>query len=1117
MNSYLDQLKFDPKKFGPFLTQYVTNMRVVILLLIALVIGGTVSYFTLTRTLNPEVNITIITVATALPGASPEDVEELLTIPLEDEIESIDEIDILTSASRESASVIVVQFLDNVPRARALSDVQSAVDSATTLPSDATDSLVDAIDFEDTPVIRYALTSNTDDASLNRFAQTFKKSLENESLVDRVTVSGDEEQEVQILTSPERLAELNIDLATLARAVTAVTSSYPAGSVDTDTLSFGLTIDRSATTIASLRETNIIIGGERYTLGDIATVAQRSAPGSAGAYLTTPTDDTQKTVTLNVYRNLDSNITEVTKAVDAIRSEIFTPEITKHFTLVETLNTSTDMDEEFSGLFRNLSLTIFLVFIVLLLFVGVRQAFVAALSIPLVFMAAFIVMRITGLSLNFLSVFSLLLSLGLIVDVTIVIISALTSYFRTGRFTPQQTGLLVWKDFFTTLSVTTLTTVWAFLPLLLAGGIIGEFIKSIPIIVSSMLIASVVIGFFIILPLMVWLLDFSMPRRVRIFLSILFFLGLFFATAKIFSAFNISFPGPLWILLAPLLIILVYTIVIAFKKGAHATKRFIHKHWHKTEKVGAEYFQNGLINTRRFEAYYRKLLNSILAKRTARIKTVIAVVLFFLFSFALVPLGFVKNEFFSGDDFDLLYVTIDLPIGTKTAVTEEESLKFVENLRDIPDLLRIQTQIEASIDEQGKPTPGAGSHTILYTLQLYNKDEREHSSKEIAQIIRNLDSITSYQNGTVRVIEISGGPPAGAEVTIKLIGDNLTELDTLADRTVTYLEGQDGVLNPQKSIKSGAAKIVFTPRKESLANEGLTNADLGALMRSYNSGFTIEKDATFSDIEDEQDIILRLSDDVHDVATLGRLSVPLFDGSRVPLTALGTLTLAPNPTVITREDTHRTISVTADVEDGYNAGEINAALGTFADNELDLPADYTWQSGGANEENNKSIQSILQAMLLAFILIFLTLIIRLNSYRKSAIVLLVIPLAVSGVFIVFAIVGLPLSFPALIGILALFGIVINNSIIIIDQINRNLKEKINFHDAVVDGATSRFEPILLSSLTTIIGLAPITFSEPVWQGLGGAIIAGLIFSGTIMLFFIPTVFYMMFHKEETKN
>jgi len=1113
MKHYLDKIQFNPKEYSKALTTYVTNMRVVVLLLVALILGGLTSYFTLPRTLNPEIDITIVVVSTVLPGATPEDVEELLTTPLEDEIQKVDDIDMLTSASRESASVIVIQFLDNAEQGRAINDVQNAVNRVSNLPEDATNPIVDIVDFEDMPIARYALTGDTDQASLNRYALNLQESLEDHPLIDRVDIFGDEQQEVQVLLSEEKMTALNVDTFSFARSIATAVGSYPAGSVESDSTSFGLTVDRTLHSLDDVRNLSVMIQGSRYALGDIATITERNVPSVVPAYLTQPEGETKRAVTLSVYRVMDSKITDASVAIESVLKKEYGEDEQKRFHLAEIENMSQMIQDQFSDLFRNLATTVSLVFVTLLLFIGVRQALVAALSIPLVFMAAFIAMQVSGISLNFLSAFSLLLSLGLLVDVTIVIVSAITSYHRSGKFTSKQTGLLVWKDFLVTLTVTTLTTVWAFIPLLLAGGIIGEFIKPIPVIVSAMLASSVVIGFLIILPLMVWLLEISLPRRVKILFSIIFFVGTIVGFLGILSIFGISIPGWMWIILVPVFLFFITAFVFSVRKAGKNLKKFIHKHFCKAEEVSEECIAQGIIGTKKIEELYRKLLSSVVSTRSRRRKAVAMVVIFFIFSFALVPAGFVKNEFFPGDDFDVTYVTVELPRGTSSEKTRVVARDFVQNFTNIPGVKRIQTQIGAGLDEQGAPTGQRGSHAVLYTIQLFDRDDRELSSQEISQYIRDLEAVRRFDQGIIQVAEITGGPPAGADVTLKLIGDDLIELDRLAEKTIQYLKEQEGVINPKKSIETGTAKIVFESDTEKITELGLTDADIGFFLRTYASGFTLDDDVVFDESGEKRDIVLRSSAVTQDITSLGALQIPLPSGDRMALSSLGSYVLKPNPTVITHEDADRMLSVTAAVTEGYNAQEINVRLGEFADTDLELPKGYRWETGGANEENNKSVQSILQAMLLAFMLIFLTLIIRLNSYRKSFIVLLVIPLAISGVFIVFALTGLPLSFPSLIGILALFGIVINNSIIIIDQINKNHRMGLSFHDSVVDGAASRLEPILLSSLTTIIGLTPITLSEPVWQGLGGAIISGLIFSGMIMLFFIPVVYYMWFERE----
>jgi len=206
----------------------------------------------------------------------------------------------------------------------------------------------------------------------------------------------------------------------------------------------------------------------------------------------------------------------------------------------------------------------------------------------------------------------------------------------------------------------------------------------------------------------------------------------------------------------------------------------------------------------------------------------------------------------------------------------------------------------------------------------------------------------------------------------------------------------------------------------------------------------------------------------------------------------------------------------AAVTEGFVIADINKKLEEHADS-LNLPAGYGWATGGANEENQRSVTSILQAMVLSFLLIIITMVLQFHSFRRALIVMLVIPLSISGVFIIFALAQIPLSFPALIGILALFGIVVKNSILIVDKILINQETGMEFTESVADAAASRLEPIALTSLCTIAGLIPITISDPLWQGLGGAIIAGLTFSGTIMLFFIPVVYYLIYNPYKIKS
>ena len=293
-----------------------------------------------------------------------------------------------------------------------------------------------------------------------------------------------------------------------------------------------------------------------------------------------------------------------------------------------------------------------------------------------------------------------------------------------------------------------------------------------------------------------------------------------------------------------------------------------------------------------------------------------------------------------------------------------------------------------------------------------------------------------------------------------------------------------------------------------MAQLAINESTIAQYLRTYASGFTLDSDVPLN--KQSFDIVFRNNTQTESLQSLGIISIPTKLGY-LPLNSLGKLKLDPNPTKITRENQSRTISVTASVKKGYTIPQENKNLENYA--KTIMPTGYAWETGGVNEENQKSLNSIFQAMVIAFILIATTMVLQFGSYRKAFIILLKIPLAISGVFVVFALTATPLSFPTIIGILALFGITVYQSMLIVDKINRNLRSKMNLKHAISDAAASRVEPIMFGTITTVVGLVPITLSDPLWRGLGGAIIAGLLFSGIIMLLFIPVVYYKIFEKE----
>ena len=1103
VSAYLKQLKFDNKLKETIIAKYIQNLRLIILIVAGILVFGITLYIGLPRNLYPDVNIPMIYVTTVLPGANPKDVESLVTIPIEDAVTGLSHVKTVTSSSLESVSSVSVEFDTGVDLDKAKNDVQSAVDSITNLPDNAQKPNVMKIDLQKTPIWTFSLTGGKDKASLLRFAQKLKQDLTDLPSIDSVTTDGLDNQEIQIILKPAEVSALNVNPQQIIAAVKTALNTFPAGNVNTKESTFSLTINPLITTADDIRNLKINLNGQVMPITDIATVEEKSKPNQYPNFIAGKGMETLPAVTFNVYRVTTVNIdTADNDAQKLINTEL--SQTNDKFKLYTIVNYAQQITDQFNELGKDLIETIILVAIVLFLFLGARQAFVALLATPLTFLISFIVMGVTGITLNFISVFALLLSLGLLVDDTIVVVSAVTAYYRSGKFTPLQTGLLVWKDFIIAILTTTTTTIWAFLPILISTGIIGEFIKPIPIVVSTTLAGSFLVAMFITMPFIIFLLKPSFPKRVIILVSLTLVISTFIILLKLLPA-----NGLLLLQALALMILLFIIYVLRNKISKYLHKRFKISSKHK--QTFSDYMEYGVISLQRVEYHYNNFIYKILSSKSARKKILTMVIIFSVFSYLLVPFGFVKNEFFPKSNSDTLSVSVELPSGTNLETSKKEALNVLKKLENTPDTKYVLLSLGSGYNPFGGGLQS--ENNFNYTLIFKDKAQRKYTSSDIAEIIRK--NFQNYNAGTFSVNEQTGGPPAGADIQIKLFGPDLTVLDQYANKIETYLKSQPSVTNIDKSIKPGTSKIVFVPDEETLAQNGLTADVTGFWLRLFATGVKIDSIKLNPSLNTSEDITLRMASGTANAQSLDSIYIP-SQSQAIPLSSLGKFVLQTNPTLITREDGKRTISVTAGVKKGYTVPEVNSKLEEFANTSLNLPNGYSWSTGGVNEENQKSVASIYQAMLISILLIIITMVLQFNSFRRAFIVITVVPLAVSGVFIVFSLTQTALTFPALVGVLALFGIVVKNSILIMDKILANLRTGMEFTRSIADAASSRLEPIALTSICAIFGLIPITISDPLWRGLGGAIIAGLTFSGTIMLFFIPVVYYYIYKPEGKK-
>lgn len=1117
---YLEKLKFDPRLRKSWLNFFIVNFRVVILLIILLTSWGVYSFFSLPRESSPEVKIPIAVVMTTYPGASPSDVEELISKKIETEISGIKDVDKITSQSSNSISVIKVEFnasanLDD--SIRTLRDTVTSVKGD--LPADANDSVVKEISLDDTPIMTISLVAPYDGFQLREFGESVRDELEKISGAREVIISGGDEREFEIAYDPQRLNLLNISINQANQVVQAANLAVPAGNFKGSEYLYPVRVDArffDAQTLANLPLMHTSEGAIIY-LKDVADVSETVIEKTVYSRLATREIGAQNNISLQIVKKTGGSILDTSEQAKEILTTM-TEELPGADYII-TYDAANQINQDFGQLAHDFTLTLILVFTILFLIVGFKEALVAGLAIPLVFFATFGVMLMAGISLNFLSLFSLILALGLLVDDAIVVVSATKQYLRTGKFTPEEAVLLVLNDFKVVLTTTTLTTVWAFLPLLMATGIIGEYIKSIPITVSVTLIASLIIALVVNHPLA------AVLERIRL-------------TKKLFSfsfAFLIMIAVLVWF--SPILILNIIFSVISlslvfvlarwyYKGGLNLLQKntdLTELEWRdddmikkKLREQGSHENDNwfnrlmhGVIHFDKVLPYYEKYLRRILATKKSRVYTLLVTFAIFLFAISLPFLGVITSEFFPSSDSDVIYINMEAPVGLRLEESNKIVSKIEEGLFDYPEILNFTTLVGSSVSSNSFISGGSSSsHLASITLKLSPTDERKITSYQLADKIR-MD-LQDIKDATITVESLSGGPPSGAAFEAQIKGADLQVLDSIANELKPYLEQVPDVVSTEISLKESPADYTFMLDSARLELYDLNAAYVGSTLRMAISGSEI---TTVLRDGNEIQVIARFNEDkLPSLEAVQNLQIMNLKGQTVFLKDVAKVQLKPSVETITRIDQKRTVILSAGIKGDANASVVLKDFQTRI-KDYQLPSDYSLSYGGENEQNTESVESILRAMILAFILIISTLVIQFNSFKKAAIVLTTIPLALIGVFFGLAISGINLSFPGLIGILALFGIVVKNAIILVDKISLNLKSGVPFNDAIVDAGKSRLEAIFITSICTIFGILPITLSNEMWQALGGSIIFGLMLSSFLTLFIVPTLF-MSFVKDK---
>ena len=1073
----------------PIWSFFTNRKNFAYIVLTALTIAGLFAVLSIQKESNPEVQVPIGIVSTALPGASATDIETLITNKMEKAIiGSLSDVKSVTSVSSNGVSSITIEFDADADIETSIQELKDEVDTVQPeLPGEATDPFVGKVDFSAEPVITFAVAGNLPPSELTRLGRALEDELESVPGVSSVNASGFREREVQVVVDAESLNAYDISLTDITNAIRQNNATLPVGAIEFDGVSYNLQFEADIETPSEIGSIPITtINGQPIYVRDVAFVSDGLSKTTSLARVSLDGEPSRPALSFNVQKQAGGNVTDITSAINTRLTELQEPgELLEGLDVLIIFDTGELLTEDLTTLSTSGLLAVLLVMGILLITIGWREAMVAGLAIPLSFMIAFVGLLVSGNTLNFVSLFSLILSVGILVDSAIVVVESIHSNMKASPAgEKKEAALKTIRDFHAPVTAGTMTTVAVFFPLFFISGIVGEFIKSIPFTVISVLLASLVVALGFV-PLIA-----SLVLRRR----------------------NVSKLE---------------------ERQEEYTKRFLEWYKQKIQLILGHKKRENIFIATIIGLFFASFVIPIKGMPAAFIFCVIVGgTLYFLITkqvrwFLLMP-GIVlslvigglivtfipafltmKVEFFPAGDEDYLIVETELPQGTVLDATEIEARKIEEILYTEPDIASFIMTVGASSAYSGT---GGGGSTKFANAFIELKEDREHTSLEMGDILA--EKLSVIKTSDVRVTQLAGGPPTGTPVVITFKGDNLDELEQLALDAARILRSIEGTNAVTTSTKDDNTEFVITIDKAKAAAIGLNPQLIALTLRTAIQG---TEATTINTSEQDIDVMVKLAlntnyRDPHNtnevsIDAIRNIEMQTPNGSILLGSVLET-NVQKGSTAIRHEDERRVASASSQLADGGNVAEIIAEFRTRAAEELTIPPNAEMIIGGENEETDQSFAEMGYAIIAGLVLMFSIIVLMFNSFRHAVYVIAPAFFSFIGIAIGLTLTGNALSFPSLMGLIALIGIVVNNSIILIDVMNglRRQHPEWSMESVVLNGAASRLRPILLTTLTTVIGIIPLLFTASFWSPLALSIIFGLSFSVLITLVFIPIIY-----------
>ncbi len=1001
----------------------VHNPVAIHLATLAVVAAGVLAYFSMPREVFPEFALGTVTVTTVYPGASPDDVEKLVTLKIEDELEGIDGIEQTSSRSLEGISMVTLKIDGDRVMSEFLDDVRAAMSRDLEFPDEVEDPIVKDIKSE-FPVIAVFVYGTASEADLRVEAERHKRAIEEIDGVSQVVMNGPRDPELWIEVDPLSLERHGLTLGDIGNLVSLRSRDIPLGALSTPSGEYILRVDADVSGAEDLLDLPVIAtpDGRVVRLSQIARVRDMSERplirsrfnGEASMYL-------------QVNKKGDGDTIDMSDEVYA-----YLEEQRKKLPVGVALGTNSDMSiyvqnrlvvMRDSALMGGLLVLISLVF-----FLNVRVATMTAIGIPVAFLGGIAMAAGFGISLNMISMFSFIVVLGMIVDDAIVVGENIYRHMEEGM-DPEEAAILGTSEVGKPVLATILTTMAAFLPMLLLEGQMGMFMRPLPLIVTFCLAASVFEALFVL------------PVHLAHW------------TGKRSAAGLAAETGDRWY--AP------------------------------------------------FERLYASTLKLALHYRYITLGLAIAL------AGTLIGYAGLQMRFNLFDEFESKVFSVNVRAIPGTSMDETMGLvsRIRETVTELPDSELESTNSIAGVSFIDAARFEYGENLGQIWVELREGGGRTRSTAEVIADLRSSFAVPPTGVEKISVVQPQAGP-TGAAINLSIRGEDSATLQAIADEMMAFLNKQVGVVDIHDNTSVGKREVRLT-LTDSGRQMGFTELGLASELRAAFEGTRF---ARLRRGDDDVEVIVKLPDELRSQrGSLDEVRVTSPAGGRVPLASVVRFEETTGVMEITRDDGRRSIHVQGDVNKKLvSSKEVTAGLlKEFGDLNTRWPG-YELVFEGDEKETNEALEGLFSAGLLAVLVMYFILGTLFKSMTQPFVIMLAIPLAGIGVVIGHLLMQRGLSFMSLIGVLALAGVVVNDSLILIDLVNRRRRAGDSIKDAIQLAGTQRFRPIVLTSATTMLGLSPLTFfasgQARFLQPMAISVFFGLAFATVLILVVVPCAY-----------